>query len=420
MKRISRIRKFRKDILAIAGSLIKLLFDIYRALLYKVSSKRKILFNVVRENQFEMCAPIYHKLRNDPRLRIYFTSALCHNYYKRLKRTMGWLGRFKAVALSKQPALRLLAPYIDSSGILSDQQVRWRRWDVCIEVQYHSPKIKLPTKWIQMFHGFAGKLTPDGENYTVNKRAGKYDRLFCFSPKLVEHYIQSGYIKDEKAALCIGFPKLDGLVDGNITRDKVLQSYGADPSQMSVLYAPSWNPELSLNNIGEELIELLSNRQWTFLVKLHPISYQFVRRVEGYTRGDWDRFLDAQAAQGGLIYVRDQYSPRYLKAADVLITDHGSTLYEYMLLNRPVLYYDAPEAGSVMAMPETLPRIRRATRTFQRPQQALDLLSTGGFADTAGMAEARQQLAQERFYDVGGATERAVKAIYELIGLEPP
>lgn len=424
MKKNSRIRKFRKAVSHLLGLLTKALFSIYCALLYKISSKRKILFNIVRENNFVMLAPIYHRLRSDPRLHIRFTSALCHKYHKHVRRQMGWLRWFRYRPDKKEPALHFLKPYnIDPLKILSYRQVQWRRWDVCIEADYKSPRIQLPTKSIQIFHGFSGKFTSNGQNEkidgTINRAAAKYDRLFCFSRKHVELFVRSGFLKRKDVALRIGFPKIDGLVDDSISRDKVLRSYGADPEKMSVLYAPSWNPELSLNNIGEELIELLSLRPWTLLVKLHPISRQSIGKIKGYTRENWAQFLDLRAKKRGFIYVRDQNSSRYLKAADILITDHGSTLYEYMLLNRPVLYYDTPKAKSIMTMPETLSKIREAAHLFKEPQEALELLNTGNFAEAPGMADARRQLAQERFYGVGGATERAVKAIYQLIQLSP-
>ena len=70
-------------------------------------------------------------------------------------------------------------------------------------------------------------------------------------------------------------------------------------------------------------------------------------------------------------------------------------------------------------MPEKLPQIRKAVHSFSKAEQAIDLLKTGGYKDTEGMAETKRNLAEERFYDVGGATDRAVKAIYELLEIEP-
>jgi hypothetical protein len=404
---------------------IKLLFDIYCELLYRIITKRKILFNVLWENHFEIFAPIYDKLRTDPRLQIYFTSAYSRKYHKRLRHDTNRPQQSKAAVSKKEPALHLLKPYdVEPSKILSYKQVRWRRWDVCIEADYKTPRMILPTKLIQIFHGFSGKFTSNSEvskfDGTINFAAGKYDKLFCFSPKHLELFLQSDFLKkDRTVAWCIGFPKLDGLVNDKVSRNELLRSYGADPSRMSVLYAPSWNPQLSLNRIGEELIELLSHRLWTLLVKLHPMSYQFYGAIEGYSRQNWYQFLNGLAKKRRLIHVQDQNSCRYLKSADILITDHGSTLYEYMLLNRPIFYYDTPEASSIMTMPEHLPSIREATHPFQKPQEVLKLLMKGKFTDILCKTEVRKRLVREHFYDVGGATNRAVSAVYELLDLEP-
>jgi len=412
-----------KKIGAIISLPLKELYKIYCSLLHKISPKRKILFNVMLENQFELFSPIYNKMYGDTRIQIYFTSTLSRKYYKIKRSEMNWYEWFKANAFGKEPTMCFLSAHnIEPSKILSDLQVRWYRWDMCINASYKPPRVIFPTTSVQIFHGFSGKFTVKEKkkkiNGTINPAGEKFDALFCLSPKHAGLFLQAGFLKDKTSVLCIGFPKLDALRDGCISRDEVLKSYGADPSRMSVLYAPSWNPELSLNNIGEELIESLSHQKWTLLVKLHPKSYQF-KNIESHKRKNWDHFLNTQGAKG-LIQVRDQCTSRYLKAADVLITDFGSTLYEYMILNRPILYYNTPEASSIVSMPEVLPRIHQATHQFQKPQEALELLATGGFVDTAGMAEARKQLVREHFYDVGGATERAVQAIYKLLELAPP
>lgn len=140
---------------------------------------------------------------------------------------------------------------------------------------------------------------------------------------------------------------------------------------------------MSLNTIGEKLIECLQSGPWTLLVKLHPMSCHTYAIPPGYSRTDWPQFLDKKARSGRLIHVTDQITARYLRAGDVLITDHGSTLYEYMVLGRPILYYDTPEAQAVMTMPETLTVIRQAVHTFQQPDQALQILTKGDLAKLA-------------------------------------
>jgi hypothetical protein len=377
----------------------------YRRRLYKRTDKRTILFNITMNNHFELFKRVYNRLNQDERLRICFTDSLSGG--------RKWLSF-------------LLEQGVEAGQILGWEAVILRRWDVCIDPDYYSPVVLRPAKWVQTSHGVAGRRRPDtGVDYTVSKRLRRYDKFFCYSKDQQELMRASGWLKSDGAAVLTGYPKLDGLVDGSFSRDEVLRSYGADPAKLSVLYAPSWCSEFSLEQIGDELIDLLSDGPWTLLVKLHPISYQPKTRSLGEDRGhkhNWRGFLDDRAKQGSLIHVLDQGTCRYMTAADILITDQGSTLFEYMVLGRPILYYDTDEGNKFIYIRGRLEKIRRAAHSFQTPQEALELLksfSGGQLLDGLDKMQAKKECVQEVFYDVGRATDRAVAAIYELLQLEP-
>jgi len=352
------------------------------------------------KNHFEMFKRIYNKLSGDKRLRICFTDSF---------------------SIGKKWLSFLAQQGIDSSQILRWYEVLLRRWDVCIDANYYSPLVLRPTKWIQTMHGVGGMCKSDGQDYDLTWRLRKYDRVFCYSQGQVEQMRAAKYLKDDNAAALIGYPKLDGLVDGGVSRDEVLADYGIDPSQLTVLYAPSCCAPLSLENTGDELIDLLCDGPWTFMVKLHPISYQIKSRSIGRDmqhKHNWKDFLDRRAQKGRLIHLSDQDTCRYLTAADILITDYGSTLFEFMVLNRPVLYYDTDQANKIISTAGTLEKIRKVAYCFQTPQQALQFLkslSSGQATDSREMNEARKQWVEQTCYDVGGATDRAVTAIYDVL-----
>jgi hypothetical protein len=186
-------------------------------------------------NHYELYKRIYNKLERDGRLEIYFTDSLSG--------TKKWL-RF------------LLAQGIQAKQILGWREVVFRRWDVCIDPDYYSPLVLRPAKWIQTSHGVAGRrIAHAGGDYTVSKSLRRYDKFFCYSKGQQEVMQASGWLKSDKAAVLIGYPKLDGLVDGSVHRDEVLRSYGVDPAKLSVLYAPSWCSHFSLEQIGDEMID---------------------------------------------------------------------------------------------------------------------------------------------------------------------
>ncbi len=381
--------------------------------------KKGILFNIIREYDYELFRPIYEKLYPDNRLDIYFGSALYHKWRKvRQKATPFWQKPLLRIN-NRQLLLESALKYgVDSKRILTELQCRLIRFDLFIDSSFKVIRNIFPLKRVQIFHGFSGKKDQNGQNGTISPRARQYDALFCFSHWHAELFKKAGFLTEKTKIYVIGFPMLDQLVNKSLDIDSILNRYNAAPDKPSVLYAPSWNPQLSLHNIGIDLIEKLAQlKDWTVLVKPHPISLDFkIAPHQQITLANW---LGKFESQGKIIFVKDHGSPRYLKAADVLITDYGTTLFEFMLLTKPILFYDTPQAASISSLPQTLPLIRKATHCFKTAQQAIDILRSGSYKNTDNMKQLQKKLATQRFYDVGGATDRAVNAIYELLDLEP-
>ena len=137
-------------------------------------------------------------------------------------------------------------------------------------------------------------------------------------------------------------PKVDRLVDGSLNRDIILQTLGLDPALPTVLYAPTWTPYSSLNALGEELVTALANTGVNLIVKLHDNSLD-VSDVRNSGGIDWVARL-SPALQGprGHLAKRGSIAP-YLVAADLMISDHSSAAFEYLLLNRPLIRIEMPE-----------------------------------------------------------------------------
>lgn len=394
-KHLNMLKKIRNCIL-------EKVLAVYRHVLYQFSDKRFILFNVVRENHYLMFEPLYERLKRDPRLNLYFTSS--------------WERKEDGPV----PTEVLLGKHnIRPDRIISPFQARWRRWDICAEVDYKFARNFWPATRIQMFHGFNGKFRDKGRDGTIHQLISKFDALFCFSHTHERLFKESGYLKKNCRTFCIGFPKLDKILCAEPTRETILKDYGANPEKRSILYAPSWNSQLSLNNIGEDLIELLCRTGWTVMVKPHPMSLQTFGDLPDYKRHDWHQYLSRLHQEGRMIYVTEQNSCRYLKASDILISDHGSTVYEFMVLNRPILYYDTDEAESVMTIKQHLPKLRRVVLPFQTPREAIDIIRKEAWNDHPVETDIRRELIDFRFYDIGRATDRALQAMYSLMQLAP-
>ncbi len=137
-------------------------------------------------------------------------------------------------------------------------------------------------------------------------------------------------------------PKVDCLVDGSLRRDDVLREIGLDPARPTVLYAPTWSPASSLNLMGVELIERLlaqadqPDRQAARSLA-RPAAAVFRRHRLARPAGA------AAGASGRAAAPASANITPYLAAADVMITDHSSAGFEYLLLDRPIVRIHLPE-----------------------------------------------------------------------------
>ncbi len=58
---------------------------------------------------------------------------------------------------------------------------------------------------------------------------------------------------------------------------------------------------------------------------------------------DWHLKLNELCREHGALLAEDADISPYLAVADVLVTDHSSVGFEYMLLDRPIVVIDSPE-----------------------------------------------------------------------------
>lgn len=246
-----------------------------------------------------------------------------------------------------------------------------------------------------------------------------WDRLFFINRRRMDNYIRAGAIDaDSPAARLIGYPKLDCLIDGSLSRDDVLNGLGIDPSRRTVLYAPTWSPYSSLNLMGDLLVKRLVSAGYAVIVKLHDRSRDLEYKHSGGI--DWTARLGPLLRAGGGCLAESSDACPYLAAADVLITDHSSVGFEYLLLDRPVVRIDIPELiARTDINPEYVALLREATTTVKDVDEAAAAVEEG-FGDASSLSQSRRAVARELFHEPGTATARAVRELYDVMELDPP
>jgi len=210
-------------------------------------------------------------------------------------------------------------------------------------------------------------------------------------------------------------PKVDQLVDGSLQRDAVLTSLGLDPRRQTVLYAPTWSPDSSLNRLGLDLIRRLTALPINLIVKLHDRSRDARARYSGAV--DWpEAVASLLPATRGVLAPGADICP-YLEAADLMLTDHSSAGFEYLLLDRPIVRIHVPEliasaqihrdyVALLADVSESAIDVASAVRGVER-----------GLANPAAKSKTRRGVAADLFHDPGQATTHCVTALYEAIEL---
>jgi hypothetical protein len=359
---------------------------------------RRILVDSRTAVNFEMVAPVVRAMAADARVQFTFTASQDPSALHRIYR-------------QAPPGVRLLGP---TRAALS-------RWDVYLTSDFTWATLPRGAARVQMFHGVGGKYGFDAPSESMRM----WDRLFFVNERRLRNFIACGAIdRDSRAPRLIGMPKVDCLADGSINRTEVLRAFGLDPSRPTVLYAPTWSPASSLNRMGEALIDRLGMLPVNIVVKLHDRSRD-LRPI--YSGGvDWvgrlRARLDGMHPPGGTrraVLADGANIAPCLVAADVMITDHSSAGFEYLLLDRPIVRIHLPElieqahvhTDYVQLLASASESVCDVHGTIAAVERAL--------ASPHDRSGARRAVARDLFYKPGTATERCVSALYELMELNP-
>jgi len=350
-------------------------------------AERRLLFYASSPMNYLIFRPVHARLRRDPRLDFWFS------------------GKF----LDEKDPRKLYAQVgLEDQKIISEFRARWTRFDLYLVARWRvaAPRAR---KKAHFFHGVSFK------NYALSDHALLYDRLFLVGDYHRRRFIELGVLTpDDPRIARVGMPKTDCLVDGSLDRKVIIESYGLDPARPTILYAPTWSEHCSLYTLGMGMMKAVARRPVNFLIKLHDHSYD-----PRHNRIDWAEALKVFDDSPNVRVVREWDVCPSLVAADVLISDASSVAYEFLLLDRPVIFCDVPEllAGYRGADLETWGRQVGCTIATI---PALDAAIDDSLASPGRHGELRRAAAADLFYNPGHATEHAVEEIYELLELDSP
>ncbi len=132
-----------------------------------------------------------------------------------------------------------------------------------------------------------------------------------------------------------GYPKLDFYHQGRYEGTQILQKWGLDPTRPTILYAPTYKPS-SIEQIAASLME--ATAAYNLIVKLHPYSYS-----GWYAPHKHHRLMERWVASHPhaiLLPVEEFRIMPYVAAADIVISEASSTLFEFLAAGKHGIIVD--------------------------------------------------------------------------------
>jgi hypothetical protein len=309
-----------------------------------------------------------------------------------------------------------IARLVPTERLLTHAEVEWRRFDVYFNADpWATARLRRCARRVNFFHGVAGKYDLDNP-HGLPLGYEYYDRVAFVNRDRMSRYLASGVVTPEQARL-VGYPKLDRLASGRVDGAAVRSSLNLSASRKTVLYAPTYSPASSLHHAGETIIRAAAAAGWNVIVKLHDRSLDPDPRYSGGI--DWRARLRDLVEPGRICYVESADSSPFLAAADAMITDHSSVGFEYLVLDRPLIVFDAPGlAEAARINPDKIALLRSAAQVVSSAARLADELHTAE-RTPAAMSRERRRVAEDMFHNPGSATDRAVSLIVELLAARP-
>jgi len=182
-------------------------------------------------------------------------------------------------------------------------------------------------KHVQVFHGISDK------KYDYQNEVLEYDLFFIPGKEAYNRYEQRGLLKRGTGVL-IGCPKMDRVFRGELQRDEMLRKLGLDPSNKTVLYAPTWVDKETNSSWKKFRCAFLHEKpeNINIIVKLHPNLTRYRKDEVDIFRSELLRFENTR-----FFDLLPDIVP-LMAASDVLIGDVSSVTREYLAFQRPFIF----------------------------------------------------------------------------------
>jgi hypothetical protein len=302
-------------------------------------------------------------------------------------------------------------------NLMARGAAKWTRWDLAIAADaWNHASLHRCRRTMLFFHGVAGKYDLDSPSRLRAAALERFDRVAFINRDRLQRYVEAGVVSAQQAVL-VGYPKLDDLLNGRYDGPAILRSLRLDALRPTVLYAPTFSTASSLHRAGPSIIETLLGLDVNVIVKLHDRS--MIPDPRHTDRIDWPRRLAPYERSGRLRLARTADASPFLAASNVLVTDHSTVGFEFALLDRPLVVFDAPDLlDAARIAPERWHALRQMADVVRTTSELAEAVRSA--LSNPGRLRTRRHGARALFAHPGVATGRALEEVYHLLDLPQP
>ena len=188
------------------------------------------------------------------------------------------------------------------------------------EVPYYIRGLK-----VQVFHGLAGEKKG---HFRIRHY---FDLYLTQGPYFTDKFNELKKVHKNFDVIETGWPKLDVYSTEknryDFEKKAILQQFNTDKI---VLYAPTFSPSLtSAPYLLQEIKNLAETTGYVILIKLHDLMDP--KWIKAYKRLSYE--------VNNVLFKEDKNIIKSLIQADILVSDTSSVIYEFILLDKPVISF---------------------------------------------------------------------------------
>ena len=164
-----------------------------------------------------------------------------------------------------------------------------------------------------------------------------YTDVFVSADSVIPCYAEA-FGCDEKIIKALGTPRTDVYFDKEFVksrREELLKAFPAIGNRKIILYAPTFrgnSPEESYNDqpLNYAFLKETLGKDYALVLKLHPFTAKKYKLTEEQEKQFGDFVFDASNSLS---------VETALCAADYLVADYSSLVFEYALLDKPMIFF---------------------------------------------------------------------------------